>query len=390
MTALLKTRIFEIIESPEPGDWEGRWFDRFMVVLILANVFAVILETVEELALAHGAFFLGFEVFSVTIFTIEYLSRLWVCTENKIAATGGHPIIVRLKYALTPGALIDLVAFLPFYLSMFLTIDLRFMRIFRLMRLLKLTRYSPALESFATVIRSESRTLGAAVLVMAILLVFAASFVYLLEKKTQPEAFASIPHSMWWALATLTTVGYGDVTPATLGGKLFGAVIMILGIGMFALPTGILATGFSREIRKREFILTWRLVAGTPLFSHLDALRIAEIANLLHPKKVPPGYTIVKQGKAAHSMYFIVSGEVEVEVPPQPRRLAGGGFFGEIALLTESKRTATVTAVTECQLLILEVVDFRQLLDVSPELHDLLTEAMKDRLAQLRAAGQTD
>ncbi len=386
MMALLKTRIFEIIESPEPGDWEGRWFDRFMIVLILANVFAVVLETVAELALAYGDFFLGFEVFSVTIFTIEYLSRLWVCTEDKTG--GGHPIIVRLKYALTPGALIDLVAFLPFYLSMFLTIDLRFMRIFRLMRLLKLTRYSPALESFATVIKSESRTLGAAMLVMAILLVFAASFVYLLEKKTQPEAFASIPHSMWWALATLTTVGYGDVTPATLGGKLFGAVIMVLGIGMFALPTGILATGFSREIRKREFMLTWRLVAGTPLFSHLDALRIAEIANLLHPKKVPSGYTIVKHGKAAHSMYFIVSGEVEVEVPPQPRRLGAGDFFGEIALLTESKRTATVTAVTECQLLILEVVDFRQLLDVSPELHDLLTEAMKDRLAQLKAAGQ--
>ncbi len=313
MITLLKTRIFEIIESSQPGDWEGRWFDRFMIVLILANVAAVILETVEGLALAYGAFFLGFEVFSVTIFTIEYLSRLWVCTENKTSG-GGHPIIVRLKYALSPGALIDLVAFLPFYLSMFLTIDLRFMRIFRLMRLLKLTRYSPALESFATVIKSESRTLGAAVLVMAILLVFAASFVYLLERETQPEDFASIPHAMWWALATLTTVGYGDVTPVTLGGRLFGAIIMILGIGMFALPTGILATGFAREIRKREFILTWRLVAGTPLFSHLDALRIAEIANLLHPKKVPAGYTIVKEGQIAHSMYFIISGEVLVDV----------------------------------------------------------------------------
>ncbi len=382
MTRPLRTRVFEIIDSSAPGDWRGRWFDRFIMILILANVGAVTLETVEELAAAHGAFFYGFEVFSVIVFTVEYAMRLWVCTES-LPEVDRHPVKTRLKYAMSPLAVIDLIAFLPFYLGMFLTIDLRFMRIFRLLRLLKLTRYSPALETFGAVIKSERRTLGAALMIILILLVFASSVVFFLEKETQPEVFASIPHSMWWALATLTTVGYGDVTPVTAMGKLFGALVMILGIGMFALPTGILATGFAREIRKREFVVTWRLVAGTPLFANLDALRISEIAGLLQPKMVPPGYIIVKRGEPARSLYFIVSGEVEVKVPPIPQRLTTGDFFGEIALLTVSERTATVIAVTECQLLTLEVGDFHRLLDSTPELREPLTQIMKERLAQL-------
>ncbi len=313
MKAPLKNRVFDVIESSITSDWKGLWFDRFMIVLIVANVAAVVLETVEEMALAYGGFFHGFELFSVFVFTVEYTLRLWVCTEQ-VPDDDRPPLIIRLKYMITFGAMIDLIAILPFYLSMFLTVDLRFMRVFRLLRLLKLTRYSSAMESFVSVLHSERRPLMATLMIMVMLLVFSASIVFLFEKDAQPKNFASIPHAMWWALATLTTVGYGDITPITLGGRIFGAFVMVLGIGMFALPTGILATGFAREVRKNEFEVTWRLVAKVPLFARLDAILIADIAELLQPVVVPAKYTILKRDEPADSMYFIASGEVEVEV----------------------------------------------------------------------------
>ncbi len=382
MTASFRTRIFEIVESSAPSDWKGRWFDRFMIILILTNVVAVVLETVEALSEAYGGFFAAFELFSVAVFTVEYLARLWVCVEDAHPSLQ-HPVFGRLRYMMTWMAMIDLIAILPFYLSVLFTVDLRFMRVFRLLRLLKLTRYSSALESFAAVLRNQRRSLGAALVIMLILLIFASSVVFMLEKEAQPEAFASIPHAMWWALATLTTVGYGDVTPVTMWGKVFGGFIMILGIGMFALPAGILATGFAQELRRRDFVVTWQLVARIPLFGNLDAMRIAEIADLLQPRMVPPNSTIVRRGELADAMFVIASGEVEVDVWPEPQRLATGDFFGEIALLTDSKRVATVTSVTDCQLLVLDVGDFRALLHANPDLHQTLTEIMKDRLEQI-------
>ena len=152
---------------------------------------------------------------------------------------------------------------------------------------------------------------------------------------------------------------------------------------MFAVPTGILATGFANEIRKRDFVVTWQLVAGVPLFSTLDASRIASIVDLLTPQLVPPRFTIVKRGESADSMYIVATGEVEVDVQPVAHRLGPGEFFGEIALLKESKRTATVTTVTECQLLVLGVGEFRRLVLDNPDLHDLLTKIMEERLVEI-------
>lgn len=382
----LRRSVFNVIDSSTPGDWKSHWFDGLMMALILINVTAVILETVEELSQEFHGFFYAFEIFSVAVFSVEYVLRVWACVEEP-EAVPSHPLKRRLKFMGTPLALIDAIAILPFYLSFFLTVDLRFMRIFRLLRLLKLTRYSPALATFAAVLHSQRRSLGAALMIMLTLLIFAASIAYLFEKEAQPEAFASIPHAMWWALATLTTVGYGDVTPVTLGGQLFGGLVMILGIGMFAVPTGILATGFANEIRKRDFVVTWQLVAGVPLFSKLDAARIASVVELLTPQLVPPRYTIVKRGESADSMYIVAIGEVEVDVQPLPQRLGPGEFFGEIALLKESKRTATVTTVTECQLLVLGVGEFRRLVLDYPELHDSLTQIMEERLSEIEQSG---
>ena len=261
--ASLRARIFEVVESSSPDNGRARLFDSAMIVLIVANIVAVVLETVESLAAQHTTFFNVFEAVSVAIFTVEYVIRLWVSVENKLLEDT-HPVLGRLRYMRTLPALIDLAAILPFYLSFLVAIDLRFLRVLRLLRLLKLTRYSPALETFGAVLYSQRRPLLASAIVMIAMLLFASSFVYLLEHKAQPDAFGSIPEAMWWAMATLSTVGYGDVTPQTVGGRFFGGLVMVIGIGMFALPTGILATGFATELKKRDFVVSWGLVARVP------------------------------------------------------------------------------------------------------------------------------
>ncbi len=289
----------------------------------------------------------------------------------------------RVRFAMTPMALVDAIAILPFYLQMFFAIDLRFMRVFRLLRLLKLTRYSAGLQILGVAVYGQRHALGAALVIIVTLLVFASSVIYLLEKDAQPEAFASIPQAMWWGLATLTTVGYGDVTPISVGGKIFGGFIMVLGIGMFPLPAGILATAFGNEIKKREFVVTWNMFASVPLFSQLNALRIAEIVDLLEMKVMPPRSTIVAKGDKADAMYFISIGEALVDITPEPQLLKSGDFFGEIALLKDTERTATVTAVTECQLLVLNTGSFNRILTGNPEMRETLTEVMEQRLSEL-------
>ena len=384
MAESLRTRIYEIVEATQPDDVHGQWFDYFIVALIITNVIAVILETVEGLYVAYTEFFTGFELFSVAVFTVEYLVRLWVVVDSP-NENYRHPFNGRLRYAVTPMALIDIAAILPFYLSLLIPVDLRFMRVFRLLRLLKLTRYSTALQTLGAVLYDQRRTLGASIFVMLILLVFSSSIIYLVEKDAQPEAFSSIPKAMWWGLATLTTVGYGDVTPATGIGKVFGATIMVLGIGMAALPAGILATGFATEMQKRTFVVHWKLVAGVPLFTSLDALRISEITQLLELNIVPADYAIVRKGEPADSMFFISRGEVEVDVGTGGARLGPGSFFGEIALLKNCNRTATVISVTECQLLVLSVEDFNNLLRSNPDMRETVNAVMDKRLQQLEA-----
>ena len=189
MAERLKISVYNIIEASVKSDWRGRWFDIFMMVLIITNVIAVIIETIPGLPLKYLSFLETFDTISVMIFSVEYVTRIWVCTENHEEGFE-HPIKGRLKHMLTPLALIDLIAIAPFYLAMFVTFDFRFVRIFRMLRLLKLTRYSPAIETFAAVLKSQRRPLGAALLVMMMLLIFASSVVFMFEREAQTDAFA--------------------------------------------------------------------------------------------------------------------------------------------------------------------------------------------------------
>ncbi len=199
--------------------------------------------------MGYSPWFDAFEMFSVAVFTVEYLARLWCSIE---AQPDEPPLRTRLLFTVQPMSLVDLAAIAPFYLAMVVGIDLRFLRVLRLLRIFKLTRYSSALSVLLDVLREEASSFAAGFFIMAVLLVVAASGAYLVEHQAQPDGFGSIPDAMWWAVATLTTVGYGDVTPVTPMGKVFGAMVTVIGVGMAALPAGIIASGMTDQLRRRH------------------------------------------------------------------------------------------------------------------------------------------
>ena len=247
----IRKRAFEVLDIGARGDRLSRFVDIFLICLISLNVLSVILETLPFLQNRYLFLFSGFETFSVIIFSFEYVTRVWCSIENP-ETDHNHPFWGRLRYMLTPMALIDLIVILPFYLTLFFTVDLRFMRVLRLLRVFRLTRYSSSMSLLLTVLKDEAKSIGAALFVLCMLIIMASSLTYLAEHKAQPEAFKSIPHAMWWAIITMTSVGYGDVTPVTVLGKMLASVISIISVGLVALPAGILASGYSEAIRQRR------------------------------------------------------------------------------------------------------------------------------------------
>jgi voltage-gated potassium channel len=247
----VRKRVFEIVEIAKPGDSLSRAFDIFIVPLIASNVVALILESVQKIHGFSPRLFSIFECVSVIIFTVEYVARLWSCVEKPQYA---KPVGGRLRFLITPLAVIDLLAVLPFYLP-FLGIDLRFLRILRMMRMFriaKLGRYSQSLQILQRVAAAKKEQLVCTLFMLVLLVIVAASMLYYAENGVQPKNFSSIPASMWWAICTLTTVGYGDIYPTTGLGKVMASIIAVLGIGVFALPAGILGAGFVEEMGQRE------------------------------------------------------------------------------------------------------------------------------------------
>jgi voltage-gated potassium channel len=246
----LKEKVYQVLEAPPEIDGFARNFNYFMVFLILLNVTVVILETVAWIHLEFFWLFAIIDFISVIIFTIEYILRLWVCTLNPAYS---HPIKGRLRFMVTPFAIIDLLAILPFYIPFIIHVDLRFLRIlrlFRILRILKLGRYSDAVTTFGSIISRKKEELLVALSLLFIALVLVSSVMFYAEHEAQPERYSSIPAAMWWALVTLATVGYGDVYPVTFLGKMMSGVAILIGVCIFALPTAIFAAGFIEEIEK--------------------------------------------------------------------------------------------------------------------------------------------
>lgn len=250
MQTTIKKNIFDMVDSSYNAEDSSKYFNVVMLILISLNVIAAILETEAGLYSRYKIFFDLFEAISVGIFTLEYILRIWSCTEDPKYK---GPIFGRLRFALTPSMLIDLISFMPFYVATW-GVDfraIRVVRLFRLFRLLKMGRYIKSLLIIQNVIRSKKEELSITLFSGVILLVVASSLLYFIEHDAQPEVFSSIPDAMWWAVITLTTVGYGDIYPITILGKIVGASIAVLGIGLFALPAGIIASGFASELQEQ-------------------------------------------------------------------------------------------------------------------------------------------
>jgi voltage-gated potassium channel len=247
----IKNRLFNILLTEAIDDPLEKKFNWFITGLIFLSVISVILETEESLYICYSALFYGFEVFTITIFTIEYILRIWVCTLDPRYKS---PVTGRIKYACTPMAIIDLIAILPFYIpSSGLDFRiLRAVRLTRLFRILKLGHYIQSLRTLGKVLKSKKEELLITLFAGAILLIIASSVMYYVERDAQPDKFSSILSTMWWGVATLTTIGYGDIYPITALGKIFGSIIAVLGVGLFVLPAGILASGFSEELQNKK------------------------------------------------------------------------------------------------------------------------------------------
>lgn len=252
MVSDLRRRTFEVLRGTRAVDPIARWVNAGIIALILVNVAAFVLESVGTVAAQYSGVFTTLEVGSVIVFTVEYLARLWASVEDPATP---HPVWGRLRWSITPLALVDLLAIAPFYAGALLVLDLRVLRILRLLRIarvLKLARYSRSLQTMGRVLRSKRRELGITLFACALLLVLAASLMWIAEHEVQPTAFPDIPHALWWAIVTLTTVGYGDVVPVTTAGRLIAAVIALIGVGLIALPAGILASGFVEELTQER------------------------------------------------------------------------------------------------------------------------------------------
>jgi voltage-gated potassium channel len=247
----LRRTVYHVLGGEGHEDLWVRLVDWFLIALIVLNVVAVVLESMEHLSIAHGPVFHAFDLFSVMVFSVEYLLRLWTAVESDDPRYR-HPLWGRLRWMVSPMALVDLIAVLPFYLGFFVEMDLRAIRVLRVLRVFKLGRYSMAISVMVAVARQEGRAISAVLFVMMVVLVLTSSLMYLFEHHAQPHVFADIPTSMWWSVVTLTTLGYGDMVPITPMGRLLGGLTAVLGIGMIALPTGVLASGFSEQMRIRR------------------------------------------------------------------------------------------------------------------------------------------
>jgi len=240
-----KASVHQILDRPEEGDTASKVVDGLLMALIALNVIAAILGTVQSFDDRFGDHLYYFDRASIAVFSIEYLLRIWSCTvDDKYQ----QPLSGRIRYMFSPAALVDLLAIAPYYLA----VDLRYLRVFRLFRVFKLGRYASRLRLIRDVFVAKKEELVISMSISLVALIFCSTAMYYVEKDQQPEAFSDIPSSMWWAVETLTTVGYGDVIPVTAAGKLLGALIALIGIALFALPAGILSGGFSEELARHK------------------------------------------------------------------------------------------------------------------------------------------
>ena len=378
-TSDLRRQVYEVLERGSASDRISLLTDRFFVALIFINLVAIVLGSVPQLEARYSLWFDLIEYGSLVVFTVEYLLRVWVAVEH---APRKHlsKRAARLKYVLSAPGLIDLFAVLPFWFSFLVPAEFRVVLVLRMIRFLKITRYSPAMRSLLEVLYGERRALFGCLVILSGATLIAAALMHLVEGRVQPEKLGTIPDAMWWAIVTLGTIGYGDVVPVTPLGKLIATATIFLGLIMIALPVGIIATAFAEEVHRRDFVVTWGMVARVPLFSELNAIDIADIMRMLRAQQVEQGTRFVHRGEPAHSMYFIAAGQVEIELPHERVQLGAGHFFGEVAVLRRARRSANVTALVRTRLLVLDAQDLHALMERDTRIAEHIREVARSRI----------
>lgn len=328
------------------------------IVVLVLGLSAMTAYTVPELYAAAGVWLVSCLWCCLAYFAID--STVRARTAIRAGAGRGH--------ILSLSAFVDIICVFAVPIALLCGLPGPTAWLFASLWVLKLAQNSPGFAQLARVFKLEAMPLASVFALFLIVLFLSATAEYLVERPKQPLAFNSMPAALWWAVTTLTTTGYGDLVPITQLGRLFGGIVMISGIATFGLSTGILATGFAAETRRRNFLQTWDLVSKVPFFQSLDPSAITEITHMLRRLELPERTAIIRRGKVGDCMYFIAAGEVQVDIKPKPVRLGSGAFFGELALLGDSVRSANVTTTIPSSLLILDLADFRTLTANHPDL----------------------
>jgi voltage-gated potassium channel len=333
---------------------------------------AMTLLTVPELQQSAGFWLTVCLWCCLTYFTSELAIRAWVAARVGRAS----------RYLLSASGIVDVLGVLPIPILLVAGVPPPTAWLLGSLWILKLAQKSPGFAQLGRVFVLEARALASVLVLFLIVLCLSSAAMHVLERGGQPAAFGTLPSALWWAVVTLTTTGYGDEVPQTQLGHLLGGLVMIGGIATFGLWTGILANGFAAESRRRNFIQTWDLVSKVPFFQSLDPSAIAEITHMLRRLELPAKTAVIRRGKIGDCMYFIAEGEVEVDIRPNPVRLGPGAFFGEMALLGDSIRTANVSTSAHSTLLILDLVDFRTFTAHHPELARIIDAEGKRRASE--------
>ena len=279
----IKIRTNQLLSKGNITDKPSQYVDMTLFILILLNVIAVCLESVQNIGNKYEKSFYYFEMFSVFIFGIEYLLRVWSAPAREDLGENSS-FIKRLKYIFSFTGLVDFIAIIPSIITIFGGLDLRWLRVLRLLRLLKISNYSSAIEDFFSAIMADWRSFSAALYLVLVALFLSSALMYIAENESQPDKFSSIPETMWWSLITLTTVGYGDVSPITPFGKIIGAFTAIMGVCTVALLTGIVASAFANQRAQRTAILEAEInqALSDGVISDVEAKKIEKLRKELN------------------------------------------------------------------------------------------------------------
>lgn len=367
----LRQQTFDVLERDMPGDILADLVHFLLILLVLASVTGAVLATVPSLELHDKWWFKTGELTALFVFSVEYVVRIWVAPEHPLRR---HmpPWRARLNYVVTPAAIIDLLAVAPALVGQFAPLDTQALLVLRLLRFLKLARYSSGFNALYLAVKRERYALLACLVLLWTGVLLAATAMYIAERGAQPDKFGSIPEAMWWAITTLTTVGYGDVVPITTVGRMIGAITMVSGLIMLALPIAIVASSFSDVISKHNFVVTFSMLSRLPPFSDLDARVLGDLLPLFNSRSFDRGRQVVRPGERARHLFVVLEGELESTGSDHTVRLGAGDVFG-ITPGGDGK-VSPVRSLTKSKLLAIEEDELNVLTLRYPDISRRLSE----------------